>query len=127
MSSCLVWIDSVHAKVFDISPSGIKRKVVKLNAIQHSNNHYEANRLNSEENFFHDVATTLGKDAERFLIMGPGVAKGNFKKHLERHHHPLIPKLVGIETLADVSDNKILEASRNHFKKYNAYHFVNTP
>ncbi|MGZ3726452.1 MAG: hypothetical protein ACXWQQ_11660 [Pseudobdellovibrio sp.] len=122
MATCVVWIDSVHAKVFTITAAGVKRKTVKLNFIQHSNGNHERNLLNAEEKFFHKVADSIHGPLDRLLVMGSGVAKENFKKHLDKHYHNELYKiLASVETLSELTDNQILEASRNYFKKYDLY------
>ena len=122
MSTCVVWIDSTHAKVFTITVSGVKRKIVKLNVIQHSNGHHDRNMENAEEKFFHKVAMAIIDSPDRLLVMGAGPAKEKFKKHLDHHHHnDLFKILTSVETLSELSDNQILEASRNYFKKNHTY------
>ena len=112
MSSCVVWLDYVHAKVFKLSVAGVRRKVV--NSISHPEE--------SEEKFFADVANEIGEPPERLLIMGEGAAKLSFKKFLEKNHQKnLMESLVGIEPLPDVTDLQILEASRKYFKKHSGY------
>ena len=123
MAACVLWLDSQHAKIFKISPAGIKRKVVKLNKIRHHNNNYERNLENSEEKFFIDVIRAIGEVNERFLIMGPAEAKLNFKKYLEKHRlQKLLKPLVSVVPLEELTDNQILEASRVQFRRYDLYH-----
>lgn len=122
MSACVVWIDSQNAKVFSISPKGIQHKSLKMHGAEHSGGHHDAHKKNSEEHFFHEVASAVGS-VEELLVFGPGVAKNHFKSHLEKHHHAQLAKhLVGCESLEQLSDNQILEAARKFFKKYNTYH-----
>jgi stalled ribosome rescue protein Dom34 len=125
MAACVLWIDSLKARVFKISAAGIKRKIVKLNKIQHHNGHVERNLLNAEEKFFEEVVAAIGEVTERFLIMGPAQAKLNFKKYLERHHYRnLLRPLVTVMTVDDLTDNQILEASRLQFRRYDMFHPV---
>lgn len=125
MAACVLWIDSQYARVFKISAAGIKRKIVKLNRIQHHNGHVERNLLNAEEKFFQEVIAAIGEVSERFLIMGPAQAKINFKKYLERHgHRDLLRPLVSVMTVDDMTDNQILETSRLQFRRYDLFHPV---
>lgn len=125
MAACVLWIDSQYARVFKISAAGIKRKIVKLNRIQHHNGHVERNLLNAEEKFFQDVIHAIGEVSERFLIMGPAQAKLNFKKYLEKHNYrKLLRPLVTVVAAEDMTDNQILEASRLQFRRYDLFHPV---
>jgi stalled ribosome rescue protein Dom34 len=122
MSACIVWIDSEHAKIFNIAPSGVEKKQLKLHAPGNPvGAHHDNHKHNAEEHFFHQVATALGHP-EELLIFGAGMAKTHFKTHLEKHKHaPLIKSLVGVESLDHLTDNQILEAGRKFFKKFNTY------
>jgi len=125
MAACVLWIDSQYARVFKISAAGIKRKIVKLNRIQHHNGHVERNLLNAEDKFFQDVIAAIGEVTERFLIMGPAQAKLNFKKYLEKHNYRnLLRPLVTVMAADDMTDNQILEASRLQFRRYDLFHPV---
>lgn len=125
MAACVLWIDSQYARIFKISAAGIKRKIVKLNRIQHHNGHVERNLMNAEEKFFQDVIEALGEVTERFLIMGPAQAKLNFKKYLEKHNYKkLLRPLVSVMTVEDITDNQILETSRLQFRRYDLFHPV---
>ena len=113
MGSCVVWVDSVHAKVFKLSVAGVKRKIIHINAAHPG----------TEESFFHDVTSEIGAPPERLLIMGSGPAKNELKKYLQKfHYHDLLESLVGVEPLPEVTDLQILEASRKYFKKHSSYY-----
>ena len=123
MQACIVWVDYLHARVFKVSPTGIVKKVIKLNAIQHSNGHRARNFENSEEKYFQDVVNAIGKPPLNLLVMGSGLAKNNFQDFLEKKQKNKLYKcLVGFVKIADLSDNQILKASRQFFKKYSLYH-----
>jgi len=52
-------------------------------------------------------------DAESILIFGPGEAKGELKKHLERDG--LGGLIVGVETADEMTDGQIAAKARQHF------------
>lgn len=121
MSACVIWIDSEHAKLFNIAASGIEKKELKRHGAQHSNSHQDAHAKHQEEQFYKEVAHAVGR-TEELLVFGPGPAKSHFKSFLEKHHkNDLVPHLVGVEPLEKLSDNQILEASRKFFKKFNQF------
>lgn len=117
MSACVLWIDTEHARIFKLNPSGVDKKELKHHNVPPIGAHHDNHRDNAEHKFYHEVATAIGT-VEELLIMGPGVAKTHFKSHLEKHNHQdLLKKVVGVESLDQMSDNQILEASRKFFKK----------
>jgi stalled ribosome rescue protein Dom34 len=121
MSACVVWIDSEHAKIFNITASGVEKKTLKQHTAHPIGARHDAHKHNSEEHFFHEVATAVGQP-EELLVFGAGMAKSHFKTHLEKHHHNnLVKHLIAVETLDSVSDNQVLEAARKFFKKFNTY------
>jgi stalled ribosome rescue protein Dom34 len=121
MSACVVWIDSENAKIFKITEAGIEKKELSGHTVNPIGAHHDNHKHNAEEHFFHDVAAAIGT-VEELLVFGAGVAKNHFKTHLEKHHHQQLAKnLVGVEPLDHLTDNQILEASRQFFKKYNAF------
>lgn len=118
MSSCVVWIDKVHAKIFNITAQGVEKLELKHDEVPPIGPRHDNYQHNAEEKFYHNVASSLTTAVEELLIMGPGVAKSHFKSHLENHHHEdLLKKVIAVETLDSVSDNQVLEASRKFFKK----------
>ena len=121
MSACVVWIDSEHAKIFKISASGVEKKQMKHHDVHPIGARHDNHKHNAEEHFFHEVAKELGSP-EELLIFGAGMAKSHFKTHLEKHNHANLAKhIVGVETLDQLTDNQILEASRKFFKKFNTF------
>ena len=55
------------------------------------------------------------RDAESILILGPGEAKGELKKRLERNK--LGGRIVGIETIDRMTDRQIAAKVRRYFKE----------
>ena len=115
MSSYVVWLDQEHAKAFKFLPGKVEQSSVKrATHDHHTHAHKEDN--NGEEAFFHQVAEHI-KDATELLIVGPGLAKTHFKTHLEKHHHhDLLKKIVGIETMSHPTDPEIVASARKSFR-----------
>jgi hypothetical protein len=55
------------------------------------------------------------RDAESILIFGPGEAKGELRKRLERNN--LGGRIVAIETVDKMTDRQIAAKVRQHFPK----------
>jgi len=115
MSSYVVWIDTAHAKIFALTPEGIKSEEVK-------DSHHEHHGFNprdehrDHEKFYHTVAGKLNTAVE-LLVVGPGVAKTQFKHHLDKHHHQnLASKVLAVESMDHPTDGQILDHAKRFFK-----------
>jgi len=62
--------------------------------------------------YYNEVISSI-RDAESILIFGPGEAKGELKKHLEREG--LGGRIVGVETVDEMTDGQIAAKTRQHF------------
>jgi hypothetical protein len=64
-------------------------------------------------NIYYDAVIAGIRDAEAILIFGPGEAKGELKKRLERDK--LGERIVGIETVDKMTDHQIVAKVRQYF------------
>jgi hypothetical protein len=64
--------------------------------------------------YYHAVIASI-RDAEAILIFGPGEAKGELKKRLEKHD--LGARIVGVETIDRMTDRQIASKVRRYFAK----------
>lgn len=64
---------------------------------------------------YYDEIISFIRDADAILIFGPGEAKTELKKHLERHK--LTGRIAGIETVDKMTDRQIAAKVRQHFFK----------
>ena len=62
--------------------------------------------------YYNEVISCV-RDAESILIFGPGEAKGELKKHLEREG--LGELIVGVETIDEMTDGQIGAKVRQYF------------
>lgn len=125
MSACVLWLDTENAKIFKISAAGVDKKTLAHHDVPVKGSHHDTHKHQAQEHFFHEIAKTIGATDE-LLIFGSGMAKNHFKHHLEKHHHTDLAKhIVGVESLENLTDNQILEASRKFLKKYHMFHPAN--
>jgi stalled ribosome rescue protein Dom34 len=73
--------------------------------------------LTAHLNIYYDEVVSSLQNAEAVLLFGPGEAKGEFKKRLERVH--LGDHIVGIETADKMTDPQIVARVKNHFLHLN--------
>lgn len=114
----VVWIDHHEARVFHFNADEVEREVVHpLNPTRHI--HHKANSIGSghtgeDQAFFHAVVEAIA-GAGAVLIGGPANAKHEFYKHIERHAHPLLPRIAAVETLDHPSDGELVAHARKFF------------
>jgi len=66
-------------------------------------------------NIYYDAVIASIRDAEFILIFGPGEAKGELEKRLERNN--LGGRIVGIETVDKMTGHQISAKVRQYFKE----------
>ena len=66
-------------------------------------------------NIYYDAVIACIRDAKSILIFGPGDAKGELKKRLEKTN--LGGRIIGIETVDKMTDRQIAAKVRQHFPK----------
>jgi hypothetical protein len=64
---------------------------------------------------YYDEIISFIHDAESILIFGPGEAKGELKKRIESKALP--GRIVGVETVDEMTDPQIAAKVRKHFLK----------
>ena len=101
----VVWIDMAHAKIFHLSEEKMEREEVRATHIDH-----HTHRLNQDERdpkvMYDQIAQKLG-NANRILILGPGIAKVHFMDRLRKRHPTLVKKVLACETADHPSDAEI--------------------
>ena len=66
-------------------------------------------------NIYYDAVIAAMRDAESILIFGPGEAKGELRKRLERNN--LGGRIVGMETVDKMTDRQIAAKVRQYFQE----------
>jgi stalled ribosome rescue protein Dom34 len=110
MYSYALWLDHKKAYVYKFTEKGIEE--TSFNAVE------KHPRTDQDDQKFYHSLTPMIKDANELLIMGPGVAKDEFKHHCENHHHAnLAKKIVGVKTMeSHPSKARMLEEANGFFK-----------
>lgn len=128
-----LWIDHRKAVIVTISNDGEETKVLESNVEkqpgridgQPQNVPYEAHKVPSDVsrdrkftgqlNTYYDEVIAVIRDAESVLIFGPGEAKGELKKRLEKDK--LGELIKAVETVDAMSDRQVAAKVREYFKK----------
>jgi hypothetical protein len=74
-------------------------------------------KFTGQLNIYYDAVIACIRDAESILIFGPGEAKGELKKRLERNK--LSGRIVGIEKIDKMTDRQIAAKVRQYFQENN--------
>ena len=72
-------------------------------------------RLTGQLNIYYDAVIACIRDAESILIFGPGEAKGELQKRLNKDN--LDRRIAGMETVGKMTDHQITAKVRHDFLK----------
>ena len=75
-------------------------------------------RFTGHLNIYYDAVIACVRNAESILIFGPGEAKHELKKRLERKK--LGGRIVGVETIDKMSDRQVAAKVRQYFREEGA-------
>ena len=120
-----LWIDHRESIIVIVTGEGEETKRVTSNMEKHVRFSSGAQAVSEEDirdnkfsghlsKYYDEVITCIG-DAESILIFGPGEAKGELEKRLERKEPS--GRIVGVETVDKMTDRQIAARVREHFPK----------
>jgi hypothetical protein len=121
-----LWIDHKKAIVVALSDKGQEAGLVISHAPkQPRRSPFEHRHLPADDirqrvltehlNLYYDAVIACIRDAGAILIFGPGEAKGELKKRLERDG--LGGRIAGVETVDKLTDRQIAAKVRQHFAR----------
>ena len=119
-----LWID--HRKAVIVTDKGEETKIIESNMEKHvrfsggSSEPGQAEdvrdrQFNNHLNIYYDDVIACIGDAKSILIFGPGEAKGELKKRIEREE--LKGRIIDIETIDKMTDRQIAAKVRKYFQK----------
>ncbi len=118
-----LWIDHRKAVIVSVSEKGEQTYEIQSDMEKHvrysgaaqedSAEDQRDNRFTGHLNEYYDHVISLIRDAESVLIFGPGEAKAELEKRLERES--LSGRVVGVETVDKMTDRQIAARVRQHF------------
>jgi hypothetical protein len=128
-----LWIDHRKALIVALTEKGEEIRLI-ISKIEkqpgrsggmRSTASYEAQQVPADDsrerkftghlNIYYNAVIACIRDAESILIFGPGEAKGELKKRLERNK--LGGHIVGIETIDRMTDRQIAAKVRRYFQE----------
>lgn len=116
-----LWIDHKKAVIVFVAGKDTEIKLISSNIEKHhrqSGVSMPADDIRQRElaghlNIYYDEVISCIREAESILILGPGEAKGELKKRLEKDN--LNRLIVGIKTADKMTEKQIVALVRGHF------------
>jgi len=130
-----LWIDHRKAVIVAVTDKGEETRLI-ISKVEkqpgrfagiRSKTPYESQQVPADDsrerkftghlNIYYDAVIACIRDAESILIFGPGEAKGELQKRIERNK--LSGRIVGIETIDKMTDRQIAAKVRQYFQENN--------
>ena len=118
-----LWIDHKRAVIVFVNGKDTETRLISSNIEKHHRQSGVATpaddvrqrELTGQLNSFYDEVVSNIREVEFILILGPGEAKGELKKRLEKGS--LSRRIVGLETSDKMTDKQIVAVVRGHFNQ----------
>jgi stalled ribosome rescue protein Dom34 len=116
-----LWIDHKKAVIVFVDGKETETKLISSDLEKHHRqsgvetpaDNARQRELTGHLNRFYDEVVDCIRDTESILILGPGEAKGELSKRLEKDK--LSRRVVGIKTSDKMTDKQIVALVRGHF------------
>ena len=112
----VVWLDQAEAHVIHFSRDAAESDVIKTTSQHRKAGVVGNNRAEDSTVYMDEVATAIA-GSEEILIVGPGIEKMAFIRHLHKHHADIADKVVSVETVDHPNDGQLLAYARKYFVK----------
>jgi stalled ribosome rescue protein Dom34 len=114
----VVWMDHREARIFQFNREEAERLV--LHAERPTRHlHHKAGAVGpgkaAEDHAFHRAVESAVAAAGEILVVGPGAAKQEFIRHVERSDPGLRARVVGVETVDHPTDPQLVAFARRYF------------
>ena len=118
-----LWIDHKKAVIVFVAGKDTETKLIsssiekprRQSGVATPADDVRQRELTGRLNSFYDEVVSCLREAESILILGPGEAKGELKKRLEKDN--LSRRIVGIKTSDKMTDKQIVAVVRGHFNQ----------
>ncbi len=114
----VIWIDHSEAHVIHFDAEASESEVVKTRSthphLHHKSGSAGAGHARAADDYLRTVADAVA-DAGEILVVGPGAAKLELIRHVEKHLPKVAEKILGIETVDHPTDRQLLAYARKAF------------
>ncbi len=116
MNAFVIWIDREHAKIFPVSEERLEKKTLLAKQSEHHTHKLDNLDHQRQENWLFEESVAYMRNAEKILVLGPGVAKHHFITYLMEQHPALARKVTDCETVDHPSDAQIIAYAKKYFQ-----------
>ncbi|MBL8532301.1 MAG: translational machinery protein [Betaproteobacteria bacterium] len=114
----VVWLDHTEAHVMHFSKDEVE-KFTAHSSDKHPHLHHKRGSVGSghraeDAQYFGEIVKMLG-GAQEILVVGPGQAKLELVKYVHKHHHDLVDRVLGVESVDHPSDGQLVAYARKYF------------
>jgi len=112
----VVWLDQTEAHVIHFTRDDADTEVIKT-ASQHQKAGVVGNNRAEPDYTYMDEVIAAITDAKQILVVGPGMEKLAFMRHMAKGHADTAEKVVSVETVDHPNDGQLLTYARKYFVK----------
>ncbi len=116
LNHAVVWIDQETAHVIHFSRDAAESEVIKTTSQHQKKGVLGGSSAEDDVSYLDEVSSALAS-AKEILIVGPGMEKLAFMRHLNKHHADTADKVVSVETVDHPNDGQLLSHARKYFVK----------
>ncbi len=114
----VVWLDHAEAHVMHFTSEDVEKFSAHASDrhphLHHKRGSVGAGHQAGEPHYFDRIAALLAGVGE-ILVVGPGSAKLELVRHLDRHQPELGAKVLGVETVDHPTDAQVVAHARKYF------------
>lgn len=118
LSHAVVWLDHLSAILIGFDSKDHSVQKIKSGSsdshLHHRRGSVGSGHAPADTRFFEAVSVAL-KEIPEILIAGPGSAKLELIKYIHKHHHDLIERLIGVETVDHPTEGQLLKFAKEYF------------
>lgn len=117
-SHSVAWLDHLNAVVISFDGTGHIAQKIKSGSsethLHHRRGSVGSGHAAPDARFFEAITDAL-KGIPEILVAGPGNAKLELIKYIHKHHHDLIERLIGVETVDHPTEGQLLKFAKEYF------------
>jgi stalled ribosome rescue protein Dom34 len=110
----IVWLDQTEAHVIHFTRDDAETDIIKTSSQHQKSGVVSNNRAEPDYTYMDDVIAVLA-DAREILVVGPGMEKLAFMRHMSKSHAATADKVVSVETVDHPTDVQLLTYARKYF------------
>lgn len=114
----VAWLDHAEAHVMHFTRDDVE-KFSAHTSEKHPHLHHKRGSVSGahqvgDPHYFDQIAKLLD-GASEILVVGPGSAKLELIRYLDKHHHAVGTKILGVETVDHPTDGQLVAHARKYF------------